>query len=148
MSRFPLLLLLFLVGLGATCSAAQEEAGGSDPTPDSDTLLAQVDTVEAPDRIAPSDTLHLRLRGTVGPNGCYSLVRVERERTPTEVTLRPVVRHSDQDVCTMAVVPLNEVVAVPPPFQDGSLRLVVPQTDRPAIRTTVRVEADRDPDAG
>lgn len=148
-SLSPLLLLPLcaLLGMG-TCSTAQQEGGASNQASAPDTLLAQVDTVEAPARITPTDTLQLRLRGTVGPNGCYSLVRVEQERTPTQVILRPVVRHSGEDACTMAVVPLDEGVTVAPPFEEGALRLVVPQTDRSAIRTTVQVGAGRAPDAG
>jgi hypothetical protein len=138
----PLLLCVVIAGGGATCSAASHDA----PSPSArevpaDTLLATVDTVQAPARLATADTLRLRLRGMVGPNGCYSLVRVEEERSPGRVVLRPIVRHSGQDMCTMAIVSLDETITLDPPFREGAFQVVVPQTDRATVRTTVRVGA-------
>lgn len=139
----PLLLCAVIAGGGATCSAASDDASSPSAreTP-ADTLLATVDTVQAPARLAPTDTLRLRLQGMVGPNGCYSLVRIEEERSPGRVVLRPIVRHSGQDMCTMAIVSLDETVTLEPPFREGPLRVVVPQTDRATVRRTVRVGTD------
>lgn len=134
---------------GATCSAASEEASSSPArTATADTLLATVDTVQAPAQIAPTDTLRVRLRGMVGPNGCYSLSRVETERASGQVVLRPVVRHREQGMCTMAIVSLDETITLAPPFPEETLRIVVPQTDRPTVRTTVRVGTADGTDVG
>ncbi len=140
-SVLPLLACVAFIGSGATCSAASNEAASPDANTPADTLLATVDTVQGPSRIAPTDTLQLRLRGMVGPNGCYSLVRIEKDRTPERVILRPIVRHSGQSMCTMAVVSLDETIALAPPFRRGQFRIVVPQTDRPKVRRTIQVES-------
>ena len=138
----PMLLCAVIAGGGATCSAASDVAPSpSAPETPTDTLLATVDTVQAPARLATTDTLRLRLRGMVGPNGCYSLVRIEKDRTPERVILRPIVRHSGQSMCTMAVVSLDETIALAPPFRKGQFRIVVPQTDRPKVRRTIQVES-------
>lgn len=136
-------------GVGGACSTAQTSRSATGPeeqsasTPAVDTLLAQVDTVHAPARIAPSDTLRLRLRGMVGRNGCYSLARIETTRASDRIVFRPVVRHSGAAMCTMAIVSLDETVTVAPPFQADALRIVVQQSDGPAVRTTVRVSSEK-----
>ena len=147
-SLLPLLVCVSFIGSGATCSAASNEGATSASSPTADTLLATVDTVQAPTHIAPTDTLHIRLRGMVGPNGCYSLVRVEEERTPERVVLRPIVRHSGDGMCTMAIVSLDETITLAPPFPEGTFRIVLPQTDQSPVRTTVRVEDAGDTDTG
>jgi hypothetical protein len=94
-----------------------------------------------PDQIAPSDTLRVRLSGTVGPNGCYSLARIDEARTAGRLTLTPLVRPptADDQACTMAIVPLDTIHRVPPPFEVGTLRLTVPHEDGPAVTDTVEV---------
>ena len=147
-SLLPLLVCVSFIGSGATCSAASNEGAASGSNLPADTLLATVDTVQAPTRIAPTDTLRIRLRGMVGPNGCYSLVRVAKKRTPERVVLRPIVRHSGEGMCTMAIVSLDETIALTPPFTEGILRIVLPQTDQSPVRTTVRVEDAGETDTG
>ena len=139
-SLLPLLVCAGVIGAGATCSSASNDGVPSARDIPADTLLATVDTVWAPTRIASTDTLRVRLQGMVGPNGCYSLAGVEREQRGGTVVLRPIVRHSGQGMCTMALVSLDEEITLEPPFPEGTLRIVVPQTDRPPVRTTVRVQ--------
>ncbi len=146
-----LLSVLFLALAVSACGrprAAQEASASSSSAPASrpppDTTLARVNRLGVPSQLAMTDTLAVRLSGTVGPNGCYSLTTVDTRRTSRQVLLRPVVQPpapTDQ-ACTMAVVPLDTTVRIPPPFSVGPLRLTVPQNNRPAVTATVEVVDD------
>jgi len=146
---WPLVVLGGIVAWGsAGCS------GGSQPTrPDGrdraigpqapSSLIAEVDRIEAPSRIGTTDTLSVRLRGTVGPNGCYSFNRMATERSPRQVRLVPLVQRASRGdaACTTALVPLDEAVRVDPPFVPGTLTITVPQPKRANVMTTVEVAA-------
>jgi hypothetical protein len=141
----PAVVCLALLACGGTDTARTAMSQSPDPKPSPpsppDGPLAQVDRMDVPDQIAPTDTLPVQLSGTVGPNGCYSLDRIETERGPGQVTLRPVVQPpTDEDqMCTMAIVPLDATHRVPPPFEAGTLSVTVPQEDGPAVTDTVEV---------
>lgn len=131
----------------AGCSGGSNTAGTADrpvvpKAPSS--LIAEVDSIGVPARIAPTDTLSVRLRGTVGPNGCYAFGRTAIERAPQQVRLVPLVqRPSRKDAaCTMALVPLDETVRLDPPFEAGALTITVPQPNRENVSTTVTVTDD------
>lgn len=104
--------------------------------------VAQVDSLDVPTRISPSDTLTIRMTGTVGPNGCYSFNRFSVERAPGRLSVTPVVTRATADdvACTMAIVPLDETYTAAPPFEDGELTVVVPQPDRPDVTKTLEVK--------
>jgi hypothetical protein len=104
--------------------------------------VAEVDSLIAPSQIAPSDTLSMRLLGTVGPNGCYSFDRFDVERSTDRLTVTPVVEHgtSEEILCSMAVVPLDETHEARPPFEKGTLTIAVPQPDREDVTTTLEVQ--------
>lgn len=104
-------------------------------------LIAEVDSIEAPARIGTTDTLAVRLQGTVGPNGCYSFNRMATERSPGQVRLVPLVNRTARGdaMCTMAIVPLDETVRLDPPFGAGTLTITVPQPNRENVATTVTV---------
>lgn len=129
-------------GFAAGPSAAQSPSGT--PLPDTtDWLLATVDSVAVPAQIGTRDTLSVHLYGTVGPNGCFSLARIDSERTESRLTLRPLVVDAtdEQRMCTMAVVPLDATYTAPPPFAAGPLQIVVPQANRADVTATVTVTA-------
>jgi hypothetical protein len=134
-----------IVVLGsAGCSGSADSARTADrvvvpQAPSS--LMAEVDSIEAPSRIGTTDTLSVRLQGTVGPNGCYSFNRMAVERAPRQIRLVPLVSRATQGGCTMAVVPLDETVRVDPPFVPGTLTITVPQPNRENAATTVEVTA-------
>ncbi len=143
--RFPSLVAM-LVGLplfgGASCgSTAATTSQPTAPTDASALDTARVARIDAPDRIAPSDTLRVHLSGTVGPNGCYSLARIDEARAPGRVTFTPLVRPptADDQACTMAIVPLDTTHAASPPFEPGRLAVGGPQGDQPAATDTVTV---------
>jgi len=126
-----------LVGGGAGCSMLTN----SDDDPDDavERGVAEVDSLHAPAQIAASDTLLLRLTGTVGPNGCYAFDGFDVERAGGRLTVTPGVVHRTGQACTQAIVPLDETYAAAPPFAEGTLTVVVPQPDRPDVTTTVEV---------
>lgn len=131
-----------VVGGGAGCSMLTNADDDSSPTVEQG--VATVDSLHAPARVAPSDTLSLRLTGTVGPNGCYSFDGFDVERSPDRLRIVPVVTQQTGEglMCTQAIVPLDEVYAAAPPFAEGPLTVVVPQPDRPDVTATVDVTAD------
>jgi len=101
--------------------------------------VAEVDSLHAPDQIAASDTLSLRLTGTVGPDGCHAFDGFDVERSEGQLTVTPMVVHRGGQMCTQAIVPLDETYAAAPPFSAGTLTVVVPQPDRPDVTATVEV---------
>jgi hypothetical protein len=136
-----LLGMAVLVAGGSGCAAL---SGANPPDEADDPRVATVDSVEVPARIAPTDTLAVRLRGTVGPNGCYALDRLRADRTDGRLTLTPLVQYrgGPNAMCTMQVVPLDETHRAAPPFDEGVLTVTVPQPDGPARTATVTVSRD------
>ena len=135
-----------IIALGsAGCSGGTEVArtGGRTVVPQApSTLIAGVDSIKVPARIAATDTLAVRLQGTVGPNGCYSFNRMAIERSPRQVRLVPLVQQTtgSDAACTTALVPLDETVRVDPPFVLGTLTITVPQPNRANVAVTVQVD--------
>jgi hypothetical protein len=129
-----------LSGGGAGCSMLTNT--GSDDERTVEFLVAEVDSLHVPARIAPTDTLTVRLQGTVGPDGCYSFDRFDTERSADRLTVLPVVkRRTGEEVgCTQAIVPLDRTVEAAPPFAEGTLTVEVPQPDRPDVTAPVEVE--------
>ena len=135
-----------LLSGGASCgsaSSAQTAADGTAPTA-AGLDTARVARIDVPPQIAASDTLRVHLSGTVGPNGCYALARIDEARTAGRITLTPLVQPptDDRRACTMAVVPLDTTHVVAPPFEPGPLTLTVPQSARPAMTTSIEVVRD------
>lgn len=135
-----------LLGGGASCGSASSAQTAADDTAPTVAGLdtARVARIDVPPQIAASDTLQVHLSGTVGPNGCYALARIDEARTAGRITLTPLVQPptDDQGPCTMAVVPLDTTHVVAPPFEPGPLTLTVPQSARPAVTTSVEVVRD------
>lgn len=109
-------------------------------------LVAEVDSVDAPDKIASSDTLTVQFYGTVGPNGCYSFDRFDVERSGSRLIVTPVVEHrrGEDIACTMAIVPLDVTYTAEPPFDVGTLTIEVPQPEDSNVTTAVEVTNDED----
>lgn len=132
-------LTVLLVGLGALVGAGASCSSNALSDASADSTVAEVDSIDVPAEIASSDTLSVHLYGMVGPNGCYSLDRIEEERAPGQITLLPVVHHRTGGVCTMALVPLDTAHDVAPPFEEGTLKILIPQPDRPDVTATVTI---------
>lgn len=126
-----------ILGSGAGCSMLSN----SDSSKQVNTNTADVDRLDVPDQISPTDTLSVTLHGTVGPNGCYSFDRFDVERSSKRLTVTPLVHHrtGDDVACTMAIVPLEETYKAPPPFSDGTWTITVPQPEGEDRSATVEV---------
>lgn len=126
-----------LIAMGAACTRAGEGALPDVPPGP----IAEVDRIVVPDRIGTTDALTVRLRGTVGPNGCYSLARVAATRGGNRGRLTPLVDPPARRdaMCTMAIVPLDKTVRLAPPFDPGTFTITVPQGAGAAVTTTVEV---------
>ncbi|PSQ97780.1 MAG: hypothetical protein BRD55_01170 [Bacteroidetes bacterium SW_9_63_38] len=143
-SFWPLLVIvaagLMPVGVGCTSGETTVRTTSRAVAPQAPSaLIAEVDSIEAPSRMKTADTLSVRLRGTVGPNGCYSFHRTAIERESNRVRLVPLVRRASQNACTTALVPLDETVRVKPPFEPDPLTITVPQPNRTNVTATVSV---------
>lgn len=118
-------------GFGCSTNALSED--------EQNFTVAEVDSLDVPAQISSTDTLSVHFYGTVGQNGCYSLDHIEEDRSAGEVTLIPVVRHRTGVACTMAIVPLDARYRVLPPFEEGTLEILVPQPEAPDVTATVTV---------
>jgi len=143
MTRLHTLLVAFLVGAVAVFGGGFRCAvlTGAEDNRDVERAVAEVDSLDVPPRISPTDTLTVRMYGMVGPNGCHSFERFDSERSGDRVRVTPVVARvtGEEVACTMAVVPLDRTYAVAPPFEPGTFTVVVPQPDRTDVTATVDV---------
>lgn len=131
-----------LLTSGAGCSLVSSAESDRDRAEEAG--IAEVDSIHVSPQTGSTDTLSVRLLGTVGPNGCYSFDRFDVERTPDRLTITPIVQRitADDIACTMALVPLDETYHAQPPFSTGALTIRVPQADRPDVTTTVEVVSE------
>ena len=131
-----------LLASGAGCSML---TGAETDGQQLEYLVASVDSIDAPSQIAPSDTLRVRLVGTVGPDGCHSFERFDVERSSGRLTLMPIVKRTTGEgiACTQAIVPLNRTYTAPPPFAEGTLTITAPQSDRPDVTASVEVASEK-----
>ena len=109
------LLAMWSVG----CTPRQEGAGNpppgkqtNAPPGDAVTELADIERIVCAHRIAPEETLAVRLLGTVGPDGSWALDRVTVESTPDGVVLIPRVRRVPGDNFIQMLIPLDRIEAV------------------------------------
>lgn len=87
-------------------------------------LLATVEQLLLAHRVAPEESLAVRLLGTVGPDGSWALDRVEVVRAPGEVRIVPRVRRVPGDFFIQMVMPLDHALDLPP-LGAGQHRIVV-----------------------
>ena len=124
------LFLTLVLGLGFAC----QRAPGATPAPDAPGVstetrdgsskagengkvsapptVAQVDAVLHAHVLAPSESLAVRLLGTVGPDGNWSLQELRVERTDTGVRITPVVQQGSARQVIQMVIPLDRLVWV------------------------------------
>lgn len=135
-----------LFGSGFGCSMLTNSEDENEDEREVEFLAAEVDSIDAPAQIAPSDTLSVQFYGTVGPNGCYSLDRFDEERSSGRLTVTPVVKHVVEEAigCTMAIVPLEATYRAAPPFDEGELTIEVPQSDQADVTATVEVNREEE----
>ena len=101
------------------------------------TELADIERVLCAHQIAPSETLAVRLVGTIGPDGSWALDRVDVERSPDGVSITPHVRRVAGDAFIQMVMDLDRVERVTLPA--GMHRVRVRGRER-TLEEVVRVE--------
>jgi hypothetical protein len=109
--------------------------------PDQETFTIRVDSISAPETIAPGDTLTVQFHGWVGPDGCHRLDRVDRARGPgiLQMGFHGARRTGRDVVCTLEPVRLEHEERVMPPLGDP-FTIVVRQPGGGTLERVVRVE--------
>ncbi len=105
---------------------------------DTDTFVIRVDSVSAPAAIAPADTITVRFFGSIGPNGCYSLVDAPTTRTPALLEVRFNGKRVDA-LCIQTPIFLDHTQRLVPPFVDP-FTIRVLQPDGATLEHIVRVQ--------
>ncbi len=130
--------------LVAACCASRQRTGAVVPekvAPERQdvalTELADIERVLCAHQIAPSESLAVRLVGTIGPNGSWALDRVDVERSADGVLITPHVRRVAGDNFIQMVMPLDRVERVMLPA--GTHRVRVRGRER-TLEEVVRVE--------
>lgn len=77
--------------------------------------VADVDAAMHAHVLAPSESLAVRLLGTVGPDGNWSLGRIAVEPTATGVRIVPIVQQGNARQVIQMLIPLDAVLWVPLP---------------------------------
>lgn len=106
--------------------------------------LATVEQLLLAHRLAPEETLAVRLLGTVGPDGSWALDRVDVVRVPGEVRIVPQVRRVPGDFFIQMVMPLDHALDLPP-LAAGRHRIVVEHTGGALADTVVVATGVRRP---
>lgn len=94
-----LILLLTTVALCLGCSTEPENS--------TELFKVKVDSISSPTFGALSDTLVLRLYGTIGNDGCYSFSHIEDTRQPLKLDLTVWGEHSSAGACPAVMVYLD-----------------------------------------
>jgi hypothetical protein len=115
--------------------------------------LADLDAAFFCHAISPEESLAVRLLGTVGPDGSWSLDEVRVEPSDAGVVVLPVVRHTQADLAIQMIIPLDLVLRLhlDPGVQTIEVRgrnrtqvdsvLVVMDVGRPPPETRLELEA-------
>jgi hypothetical protein len=100
--------------------------------------VARVEAVLHTRVLAEGESLAVRLLGTIGPDGSWSLAETLQEPIPGGVRLTPVVHHRPGDMVIQMVIPLDEKIWVP--LEPGVQRIEVRGRDSTFV-ASVRVGA-------
>lgn len=106
----PLTALLVAGALLAACNGHSGEVGAKGSGVSQ--LRAVVNEILSASQVAPGESLRVRLSGTVGPNGAYSLgeVRVTRERQ--RIVIEPLVNRQEDGNFIQMLIPLEHTLAL------------------------------------
>ena len=101
-----------------------------------------VGNIDAPEWIEPHDDLNVTLEGTVGPDGCHRVARVETVRGRDHIDVTVFGQQyvgSDFRACSQEAVPLEKHLAFSPPFDHSAFAIVVHQPDGTSLRRLVSI---------
>lgn len=105
---------ILVAALTAMVACSRPPAEGPrkmDAVPDS--MLATIESVEAARQVAADETLRVRLRGVVGPDGSWAADTVLVRHDGQHIVIEPRVRRVPGEMFIQMVIPLDVVVAVP-----------------------------------
>ena len=105
-----------------------------------DSFVIRVDSISAPDAVAPADTLTARFFGGIGPDLCSRLVRVEKRSEPGVLEVR---FHGERDEdggdCLQLARFLDHEEEILPPLEDP-FTIRVLQPDGAPLERVVRIQ--------
>ena len=109
--------------------------------PSAEQFLIRVDSIAVPKILAAGDTLTAHFYGGIGPDGCWSLARVDKETTSASLD---VTFHGEHQVrsgydCTASPVGLHHAEVVAPPL-GTPFAITVHQPDGSVLRRFVNVQ--------
>lgn len=112
-------------------------ATGCDPFGGTEEFVVQVDSITGPASVSSTETLTVRFFGRLGPNLCYVLDHVDRNRTPDALELR---FHGENrgGTCFQQPATLEHREEIAPPFGDP-FTVRVSQPDGALLEKVVRV---------
>lgn len=103
-------------------------------------FVVRVDSISVRGAVTPADPLVARFWGSVGPDGCSQLERVETRRFTGGIELRfHGVRATGGGDCTMMPVALQHEEAIAPPLEDPFTIRVLQPGGGPPLEKQVRV---------
>ncbi|MBI4727609.1 hypothetical protein HY768_10410 [candidate division TA06 bacterium] len=103
-------------------------------------FVVKVDSITVPDSISRSDTLKIRLYGTIGNNGNYSFDRYEATRDSYKLNLTVWGKHVDNDVATMVMVLLDGAEYPVYPVYPNKFKIFIRQPDSSILSDSVMVQ--------
>lgn len=103
-----------------------------------DRFVVRVDSISAPDAIAATTPLTIRVWGVLGPDLCSRLDQVERQRSAGSIELRFRGERTGGGNCPQMPAPLRYEETILPPFEDP-FTIRVLQPDGTPVEREVRV---------
>lgn len=119
MPRFWLLAFFVALTLATACSSGRSRSTTAEvhvqepdrpQDPARGELVAEVDQLLMAHRVAPGESLAVRLLGSIGPDGSYVLESLDVETRPGHVVIHPRVRRQPGDAFISMVLPLDRTV--------------------------------------
>jgi hypothetical protein len=101
-------------------------------------FLVRVDSISIPDSISQTDTLKIKLYGTIGNNGNYAFDRFEAERSAHNLSLTVWGKYTKNDYATQALVFLNKEYPISTLYP-GLFKINILQPDSTYLRDSVVV---------
>ncbi len=100
-----------------------------------------VEHVDAPAAVASEDRFHVKLAGTLGPDGCHSFSHLRSMRGRDHVEVQAIGKRlvGDDVGCKDESVPLEAWLAVYPPYEGETFTVVVRQPDGTTTEQIVRI---------
>ncbi|UCE03373.1 MAG: hypothetical protein JSW67_04060 [Candidatus Latescibacterota bacterium] len=118
---FKLVVAILLAGCRQGSNGAQGEPAQAQPQAEAAPVaaaaaalpaeaMADVDAVLHCSTLAPGESLAVRLLGTIGPNGAWSLRDVHVEQAPGRIVITPEVNHVTGQMVIQMVMPLDRTL--------------------------------------